>query len=92
MFVLREYRMSQQYFSAGPIRFIGPGLALVTATWELRNVYDSDRKVLPPAEGPCTIVARKDATEGWRILSLRYARSTRGEPAALTHAPGVVAR
>ena len=84
--------MSQHYFLAGTIRFIGPGLALVTASWELRNVYDSNKKVLPPAGGPCTIVARKEATEGWRILSLRYARGTRGEPAALTHAPGVVAR
>ena len=92
MFILREYRMSRHSLSAGTIRFIGPGLALVTAAWELSSVYDSNRKVLPPTGGQCTLVVRKVAVEGWRIVSLRYARHTNGDPPAMTHAPGVVAR
>ena len=92
MFILREYRMSQHYLSPGVIRFIAPGVALVTATWALSNVYDSNKKVLPPTGGPCTLVMRKVAGEGWRIISLRYARQTKGDPPAMTHAPGVVAR
>ena len=90
MFILREYRMSRHSLSAGTIRFIGPGLALVTAAWELSSVYDSNRKVLPPTGGQCTLVVRKVAVEGWRIVSLRYARHTKGDPPAMTHAPGVV--
>jgi creatinine amidohydrolase len=91
MFMLREYRMSQHYLSAGAVRFIAPGVALVSATWEIRNVYDSNRKPLPPAGGPCTLAMRKVDGEGWRIVSMRYDRREKNEPQALTHA-GIVPR
>jgi creatinine amidohydrolase len=92
MFVLRGYRSSQHYLSAGAVRFIAPGVALVDATWRLAGVFDANGKALPMAGGPCTLVTRKVEGEGWRIISLRYDRRTNDEPQALTHAPGVIPR
>lgn len=92
MFVLRGYRSSRHYLSAGTVRFVAPGVALVDATWRLSFVFDANGKPLPMADGPCTLVTRKVEGEGWRIISLRYDRRTKEEPQALTHAPGIIPR
>lgn len=89
MFMRSEYRFSRHRLTATDVRFIAPGAALVTGTWDLIGVTDATRKSQPPIGGPCTLVVRLVEGEGWRIVSLRYGVDTRAVPMAPTHLPKV---
>lgn len=84
MFMRREYRTSRHRLSMGTIKFIAPGLAVVNGQWDLDGLMDANRKMIPAVGGPCTLVLKKTADEGWRILAFRYARHTRGDPSPPT--------
>lgn len=80
MFMLREYRASRHRLAVRAIRFPAPGVGIGTGEWELSGMIDANRKPIPAVSGPCTLVAKNVAGEGWRIFSLRYARLRRDDP------------
>jgi creatinine amidohydrolase len=70
LFSRREYRESRHPLTFGSVRCISPDVAVVDGKWELRDVYDTSGKPVPPMEGLVTLVVQR--VGGWQIEAYRY--------------------
>lgn len=59
------------------IRFLTPHLALVDASWSIKNIHDANGALRPDETGVLALVAVKTAA-GWRIAALRESESAKG--------------
>jgi len=79
LFGLPEYRGSKHFLNIGNIRCLTNDIAVADGKWDLREVLDASRKVLPPMDGLCTLVLKR--TDGrWGIEAYRYTITPRAGP------------
>ena len=79
LFGLPEYRGSKHFLGIGHIRCLTNDIAVADGKWDLREVLDASRKVLPPMDGLCTLVLKR--TDGrWGIEAYRYTITPRAGP------------
>ncbi|MEN3339879.1 MAG: creatinine amidohydrolase [Acidobacteriota bacterium] len=71
LFLRREYRGSAHPVTLGPVRCIGPDVAVADGRWEMRGVTDAGGAALPTFEGLVTLVLSR-AGGGWSIEAYRY--------------------
>ena len=89
LFRRREYRQSRHPLTLTMIRCISPDVAVADGKWELREVFDSAGKIMPPVDGLATVVARRYGPS-WFIEAYRYTlRPTTGTlPPTILKRPG----
>jgi creatinine amidohydrolase len=78
LFLRQEYRGSKHPLTLGNVRCVTADTAVVDGKWELRDVTDTNGKLLPTFEGLVTLVMAR-GPGGWAIEAYRY---TQKPPAA----------
>jgi creatinine amidohydrolase len=88
LFMRTEYRASRHFLGIGTVRCLTRDVAVADGKWDLREVVDANRKLVPPQDGLCTLVLKR-AGGGWLIEAYRYTVTPRaGPPPSLLKQPG----
>ena len=88
LFMRTEYRASRHFLGIGNVRCLTRDVAVADGKWDLREVVDANRKLVPPLDGLCTLVLKR-AGGAWLIEAYRYTVTPRaGPPPSLLKQPG----
>ena len=79
LFRLPEYGASRHFLGIGNIRCLTDDVAVADGKWDLREVLDGNRKLLPPMDGLCTLVLKR-SLGNWAIEAYRYTITPRAGP------------
>jgi hypothetical protein len=71
------------------IRCLSADIAVADGRWQLRGLTDANNQPVPPLDGLCTLVVKRDGS-GWFIEAYRYTiNATKAAvPPALLKRPG----
>jgi creatinine amidohydrolase len=89
LFAQRTYRNSRHLVRLMRIRCLSADIAVADGRWQLRGLTDANNQPVPPLDGLCTLVVKRDGS-GWFIEAYRYTiNATKAAvPPALLKRPG----
>jgi uncharacterized protein (TIGR02246 family) len=92
LFAQKEYKSSRHSLGIGHIRCLASDVAVADGKWELREVVDGNGRSVPPMNGLCTLVLKRNGSS-WAIEAYRYTIAPQtGSPPTVLKQPGFLVR